>query len=79
MPSGQFWIERERRRSYPERRLKDFSARGSNVSEAKSTADSSFHGRALRRARQSDRGRPGVLAWLAGLSVHCAVVLLLVV
>jgi hypothetical protein len=57
----------------------DPSARGSNVSEAKPTADSAFHGRALRRARQSDRGRPGVLAWLAGLCVHGAVVLLLVV
>jgi hypothetical protein len=57
----------------------DPSARGQTVSEAKPSADSAFHGRALRRARQSDRGRPGVLAWLAGLIVHCAVVLLLVV
>jgi hypothetical protein len=48
------------------------------VSEAKSTAGSVFHKGALRRARQRDCGRPGVLAWLAGLSVHCAVVLLLV-
>ncbi len=57
----------------------DPSAREQNVSEAKPSADCAFHGRALRRARRSDRGRPGVLAWLAGLSVHCAVVLLLVV
>jgi hypothetical protein len=49
------------------------------VSEAPSAAGCAFHGRALRRARRSDRGRPGVLAWLAGLSVHCAIVLLLVV
>jgi hypothetical protein len=49
------------------------------VSEASPTAESAFHGRALRRARRSDRGRPGLLAWLAGLTVHCALVLLLIV
>ena len=49
------------------------------MSEAQPTADASFNDRALRRAHQSERGRPGVLAWLAGLAVHCAVVLLLVV
>ncbi len=56
----------------------DLSARGLKVTEATTTA-TDFHGRALRRARRNDRGRPGVLAWLAGLSVHFAVVLLLVV
>ncbi len=49
------------------------------MSEASSTAESAFHGRALRRARRSDRGRPALLAWLAGLSVHCALILLLIV
>jgi hypothetical protein len=49
------------------------------VSEENPTADSAFYRRALRRARRSERGRPGVLAWLAGLSIHCALVLLLVV
>ena len=65
------------------------SDRGLNVTEATTTATADFpaadfpaadfHGRALRRARRSERGRPGVLAWLAGLCVHFAVVLLLVV
>ena len=50
----------------------------SQVADALPTADSGFHGRALRRARRSDKGRPGVLAWLAGLGIHCAVVFLLV-
>jgi hypothetical protein len=49
------------------------------VSEASPTTESASHGRALRRARRSDRGRPGLLAWLAGLGIHCALVLLLIV
>ena len=68
-----------RRRSYPEGRLIELSARGSDVSEAEPAADSSSHAQALRRALQNEHGRPGVLAWLAGLGLHCAVVLLLVV
>jgi hypothetical protein len=67
------------RRSYPEDRLIELIARGSAVSEANPTAESAFFGRALHRARRGDRGRPGLLAWLAGLSVHCALVLLLIV
>jgi hypothetical protein len=47
------------------------------VPDATPTADSGFHGRALRRARRTDQGRPGALAWLTGLAIHFAVVLLL--
>jgi hypothetical protein len=72
-------MKRERHRGYPEGRHEDLSARGNTVSEASSTTDFAFHDRALRRARRSDRGRPGVFAWLAGLTIHCAIVLLLVV
>jgi hypothetical protein len=60
-------------------RLIELSARASDVSEENLTADPDFHRQALRRARRSERGHPGVLAWLAGLSIHCALVLLLVV
>lgn len=37
-----------------------------------------FHDRAWRRARRGQKGRPGVLAWFAGLGVHAAVAFLLV-
>ncbi len=57
----------------------DQSTRGPTVTDDTVTRGSVFHGRALRRAHRSEGGRPGVLAWLAGLSVHCAIVLLLVV
>jgi hypothetical protein len=37
-----------------------------------------FHDRAYPRARRGERGRPGVLAWFAGLGIHAAVAYLLV-
>jgi hypothetical protein len=36
-------------------------------------------GRAGAGAPRWARARPGLLAWLAGLGIHCAIVLLLVV
>ena len=38
-----------------------------------------FQKGARARARCSEKGRPGVLAWLAGLSIHAALVVLLVI
>jgi hypothetical protein len=40
--------------------------------------EDAFHDRAWRRAQRAEKGRPGVLAWFAGLGIHAAVVLLLV-
>jgi len=37
-----------------------------------------FYERAYRRTRRGDKGRPGVLAWFAGLGIHAAVAALLV-
>jgi hypothetical protein len=51
--------------------------RGNAVSDAQPSED--FQKRALLRARRSEKGRPGVLAWLAGLSLHAALALLLVI
>jgi hypothetical protein len=52
---------------------------GNTVPDASPTVGFEFHGRALRRARRGDHGRPALLAWLAGLAIHFVVVLLLVV
>jgi hypothetical protein len=51
--------------------------RGNAVSEAEPSEG--CQQRALLRARRSEKGRPGVLAWLAGLSIHAALVVLLVI
>ena len=57
--------------------------RGNAVSDAEPSEgfepSQSFETRALARARCSEKGRPGVLAWLAGLSIHVALVVLLVI
>ena len=37
-----------------------------------------YHGRAYRRARRGDQGRPAVLAWFVGLGIHLALAVLLV-
>lgn len=47
------------------------------MSDARPSDD--YHQRALSRARRSESGRPGLLAWLAGLSIHLALVVLLVI
>jgi hypothetical protein len=54
----------------------DVRTRRNVVSDAQ-TSDG-YHRRALSRARRSEKGRPGVLAWLAGLSIHLALAVLLV-
>ena len=51
--------------------------RGNAVPDAQPSED--FQTRALLRARRSEKGRPGVLAWIAGLSLHAALALLLVI
>jgi hypothetical protein len=51
--------------------------RGNAVSDAQPSEG--FQKGALARARCSEKGRPGVLAWLAGLSIHAALVVLLVI
>jgi hypothetical protein len=40
--------------------------------------DVGFHERARQRARRADQGRPGVLAWLAGIGIHATLAVLLV-
>ena len=45
---------------------------------ARDSEEGAFHERARRRAQRAEKGRPGVLAWFAGLGIHAAVVLLLV-
>jgi hypothetical protein len=45
---------------------------------ARDSDESAFHERARRRAQRAGKGRPSVLAWFAGLGIHAAVVLLLV-
>jgi len=55
----------------------DVRTRRSAVSDARPSDD--YHQRALSRARRSESGRPGLLAWLAGLSIHLALVVLLVI
>jgi hypothetical protein len=37
-----------------------------------------FQEGAYRRVRRRDSGRPGVLAWFAGLGIHAAVAALLI-
>jgi hypothetical protein len=51
--------------------------RGNAVSDAQPSEG--YRNRALLRARCSEKGQPGVLAWLAGLSIHAALVVLLVI
>jgi hypothetical protein len=51
--------------------------RGNAVSDAEPSEG--CQQRALLRACRSEKGRPGVLAWLAGLSIHAALVVLLVI
>jgi hypothetical protein len=48
------------------------------VRRREASDEAAFPERARGRVRQGDKGRPGVLAWLAGLGVHAAVAFLLV-
>jgi hypothetical protein len=48
------------------------------VRTGEASDDATCQDRALRRVQRSDKGRPGLLAWLAGLGIHAAVAFLLV-
>jgi hypothetical protein len=48
------------------------------VHRREASDEAAFPDRALGRVRRGDKGRPGVLAWFAGLGIHAAVAFLLV-